>query len=183
MITTRFLATKDFHEYGTWMKSQSADDKHMFFGYAVQDQNIDALITKMTEHEADNYILVAENAAGVVGSLHIAITGAEVEFGLMVAPEHRGHGIASIMMEEALLWTRNRGYSELFMHCLTVNHPVQRLCRKYNLKTSNEYGESETKVKLPPPNLMTVTQEVAIRQKQAWRLLLRSTWPAADLYG
>ena len=183
MITTRFLLQHEYAEYATWLKNRDAEARNIYFGYAVTDENIDLLVEKILDHPDDHYFLVAESAVGWVGTVHIAITGDEVEFGLMVTKELRGQGIASRLMEEALLWARNRGYSELMMHCLTYNKPVQFLCRKHGLEVTNMYGESETKIKLSPPDFNTITKEAAIRNKQAWRLLLRKTWPAIDMYG
>lgn len=183
MITTRFLLSTEYPKYADWIKSQAQSDKHLYFGYAINDDGIDHLVEHIVKQADDHYFLVAEDPAGWIGTLHIAIVGAEVEFGLMVKPECRGRGIASRMMDEALLWARNRGYQELFMHCLTHNKPIQHLCHKHGLETTSMYGESETKVKLPPPNFGTLVQEATVRQKQAWRLMLRNTWPNAELYG
>lgn len=183
MITTRFLVDGEYSQYADWLKSRDLEARQLYFGYNTSDENIDELVKRIIDHSDDHYFLVAESATGWVGTLHIAIVGSEVEFGLMVAKELRGHGIGTLMMDEALLWARNRGYSELMMHCLTYNKPIQALCHKYGLETTNMYGESETKVKLPPANFATLTKEAAIRNKQAWRLMLRKTWPAVDMYG
>ena len=183
MITTRFLADSDYRLYAAWLKSQATDDRHLYFGYAINNDGIDILVDKIIAEQDNHYFLIAEDAAGWIGTLHIAIVGNEVEFGLMVKPECRGRGIASRLMDEALIWVRNRGYRELFMHCLTHNRPIQHLCHKHGLETTSEHGESETKVQLPPPNILTLTKEVNTRQKQLWSLLLRKTWPAVDMYG
>jgi GNAT superfamily N-acetyltransferase len=183
MITTRFLLDTEYAQYADWLKARDRESLALYFGYAVTDENIDLLVQKIIKNSDDHYFLVAESAVGWVGTVHIAVVGDEVEFGLMVTKELRGQGLASRMMEEALLWARNRGYSELMMHCLTYNKPIQFLCRKHGLEVTNMYGESETKMKLPPPDFTTLTKEAAIRNKQAWSLMLRKTWPAIDMYG
>jgi len=183
MLTTRFLSESEYAQYGDWMKSRDQEARNLYFGYNASDENIDSLIERVLANPDDNYFLVAETVNGWIGTIHIAITGSEVEFGLMVTKECRGQGIASQMMDEALVWARNRGYRELFMHCLSYNQPVKRLCHKYGLETSNMLGESETKVTLPPPNMLTYTKEAAIRNKQMWRMMLRNTWPGIEIYG
>jgi hypothetical protein len=88
------------------------------------------------------------------------------------------------MLEESLVWAKNRGYRDLFMHCLGWNKPIQHLCHKHGLKLRNVYGDSEVQVKLGPPTWMTVAQEVGIQQRNVFHTFLQnSTFLYQELYG
>lgn len=174
MITTRFLTVDEYKKYGDWMKSQDQDTLHMYFGFAVNSEYIDRLIKTITDNHKGHHFLVAEDADEIVGVIHIAESAInEVEFGVSVAKNRRQQGIANIMMKQAILWARNRGYGSLYMHCLTWNTPIKKLCMKHGLSVKSAYGESETKMTLPPCDLVSISQEIAVQQKNIYRMFLQ----------
>lgn len=178
MITTRFLSTAEYPEYADWVKKLNNDTRATYFGIVFTDEQIDNLVNGIVKNAENHHFLVAEYKGAWIGTIHIADTQpGEVEFGFIVDEEHRGHGIADRMMNEALLWTRNRGYSAVYMHCLSWNTPIKRLCSKYGMQLQTEYGETETKLALPPANLSTLTEEVINRNRQAYRMMLQTVNP------
>ena len=183
MITTRFLATYEYSQYATWLKGQDNETKHLYFGFMQSDENIDRLI-KNLKHP-DNFFLVAEHKGQWSGTVHIAVSAIdEVEFGVIVSSNFRGRGVADRMLSEAIIWSRNRGYATLYMHCLTWNQPIKRLCTKHGLMVNSSLGESETKMPLPPADITSVTKEIATRNKNIYRMLLQSTVPfIGEIYG
>lgn len=184
MIITRFLETSEYPKYGDWLKSQDDEAKQMFFGYAATDENIDALVQRVLDNPKDHHFLLAHNGKGEwLGTLHLAVVGDEVEFGFMIQQRYRGQRIASRLMEEGLLWVRNRGYKELFLHCLSYNVPVRKLCKKYGLAVTTMQTESETKIPVPPPSLASITLETAIRNRQIWRTVWSSIPMIDEIYG
>jgi len=184
MIVTEFLSFGQIDQYGRWLKSQNAETRELYFGVAGNDHVINHLMDRINSFPDDHYILVARDKNAWVGTLHIAVDGTTVEFGLIVAPERRGEGIASLMLEEALVWARNRGYRELFMHCLGWNKPIQHLCNKHGLKPRNAYGDAEVQIELSLPTWMTITKEVGIRQRNVFHTFLQnSTWLYREIYG
>jgi RimJ/RimL family protein N-acetyltransferase len=174
MLITEFLPFSQFNKYGDWLKSQDAETKQSYFGIATSDYVIDKLIDRIGDLPDDHYILVAHEHDQWVGSLHIATRDQQVEFGLIVATEHRGRGIANLMLEQGLVWARNRGYRALFMHCLGWNKPIQHLCHKHGLTARNMHGDSEVQVDLAPPSWATLTQEVRIQQRNIFHNFLQS---------
>ena len=184
MIVTEFLSFRQFNKYSDWLKSQDAETRELYFGVAGNDHVIDHLMDRINSFPDDNWILVARDGTSWAGTLHIAVDGTTVEFGLIVHTDYRGQGIASIMLEEAIVWAQNRGYKELFMHCLGWNKPIQHLCRKHGLKPRNAYGDAEVQIKLDPPSWMTITKEVGIRQRNVFHTFLQnSTWLYREIYG
>jgi GNAT superfamily N-acetyltransferase len=133
---------------------------------------------------ADHHFLVAKDAGRWVGTVHIAVSDKVVEFGIIVDDDYRGQGIAGILLDEAIVWSRNRGYRELFMHCLGWNKPIQHLCHKYGLETHNIYGDSEVEMKLDPANWITINKEICIKQRNWYhKLLQNNSMLYQEMYG
>jgi len=184
MIVTRFLPFTQSDQYGDWLHSQDAETKELYFGVGGADNIIDSLIDRIRSVPDDHYILVAKDRGTWVGTLHIAVNHKQVEFGLIVLPQCRGQGIANIMLEQAIVWARNRGYTELFMHCLGWNKPIQHLCHKHGLRPQNMYGDSEVQINLDPPSWFTIVKEAGIQQRNIFHTWLQnSTWIYQEIYG
>lgn len=181
MITTRFLFPHEYLEYATWVKKLDSATRQTYFGIPYTDEQVDNLVTGIVNKASNHHFLVAEFKGEWIGTIHIAqVTDTEVEFGFIVDAEHRGNGIADRMMQEAIVWARNRGYQSLYMHCLSWNTPIKRLCIKHGMELATEAGETETKLPLAPPDITTWTQEVAQRNRQAYRMVLQKIVPILE---
>jgi RimJ/RimL family protein N-acetyltransferase len=178
MITTRFLTPIEYLKYSAWVKKLDAETRATYFGVQYTDEQVDHLVNGIVADYGKHNFLVAEYKGEWIGTIHIANTvPGEVEFGFIVDKKHRGHGIADRMMDEALIWCRNRGYNSVYMHCLSWNTPIKRLCLKHGMELETEYGETETKLELPPADLTTLTTEVLTRNRQVYRMVLQSFNP------
>jgi GNAT superfamily N-acetyltransferase len=177
MITTRFLSEKEYGWYADWLKGQDEETLRLFFGVPVTDFYLEHLTESFVNHPDNNYFLVAESRGLWVGTVHIAVVNeTDIEFGVIVAHEHRNQGIADQLMQEAIVWARNRGYSNLYMHCLTWNRPIRHLAEKHGLAVKNftDGQEVESRIKLPPPTLVSLGQEIAHKNRNLYRLILQS---------
>ena len=176
MYTTQFLDAPKYHRYGQWLQEQDADTLQIYFGSAGPGI-IESLMLRI-EAEADRHtFLVATNCEGWLGTLHIAeVTPSQVEFGLLVHKNYRGLGIGNDLLTQGITWARNRGYTELFMHCLTHNAAIRHLCDKHGLEPRDLGGDSETKVALAPATWITVNQELVTRQHNLFYMALQQTW-------
>jgi len=185
MITTRFLAYSEYKDYAEWMKSQDSDSRHLYFGMGMTDDGIDALVEKIIREKHNHYFLVAEDRGIWVGTIHVAIQNVdEVEFGVMVATGRRKQGVADIMLREAIIWARNRGFHSLYMHCLSYNSAIKHLCIKHGLSVKTECGESDVKVPLPAPTPLTIGEEIANTTRNMYTLMLQRNMRAFEsLYG
>lgn len=175
MLRTEFLTLDNYALYGEWLKKQDEETRQMYFGVGSSDAIIDSLMEKIRMHPDEHFFLIAIEGNRWVGSTHIATKGKQVEFGLIVDPLHRGEGVASIMLEDALTWVRNRNYKELFMHCLTWNKPINHLCRKHGLTTRDMMGDSEVQIELDPPTWITLNKEVCIKQRNLFHAFIDSS--------
>ena len=102
----------------------------------------------------------------------------------MVSEEYRHKGIADQLMSEAITWIQNRGFSTLYLHCLNRNSAMKHLATKHGLQLHEEYGDIEATTRVPPPSLLTYTQEAMTANKNIFFANLQNTWgPYAELFG
>jgi GNAT superfamily N-acetyltransferase len=177
MPSNRFLKLTEYRQYANWLKEQDTETLSLYFGVPVSDYFIDNLVQTFIDNGSNHHFLVAERNGVWMGTVHIAVINeTDVEFGVIVEQAHRKQGIADQMMEEAILWARNRGYSNLFMHCLTWNRPIRHLCEKHGLDIKNftDGKEVESRCKLPPASLSSIGQEYAIKNRNLYRMILQS---------
>ena len=175
MITTEFLSVDEYSKFKDWLKIQDEETRQLYFGVAGSQHVIKDLMARVLASPDNHYFLVAKDGNRWVGTIHMAVTKKIVEFGVIVSNEYRGQGIAGEMLEEALLWARNRGYKELFMHCLTRNTAIRHLCEKHGLRTTNMLGDSEAKVNLAPPDMVTLAKEAVYKQRNIFHMWLQDT--------
>jgi GNAT superfamily N-acetyltransferase len=174
MLTTEFLLRDQFVKYGSWLKLQDPQTLHNYFGHSMGKKSIDALVKQFASDPKNHHFLVAKIDGKWVGTIHIASRETKVEFGLIVSPKYRKQGVASAMMDEAIIWARNRYYKDLFMHCISWNRPIKRLCEKHGLLPINMMGDSEANLHLEPPNWGTYFKEQMTMAKRNWLFMLQS---------
>ena len=184
MIVTEFLTIKDYPKFGDWLRIQDEETRQLYFGVAGSHNVIEALMDRVVGNPDEHYFLIAQDGDRWAGTIHIAVSGRVVEFGIIVDAEYRGQGVAGNMLDEAIVWARNRGYTELFMHCLGWNKPIQHLCHRHGLTTKNMYGDSEVAMKLPPANWVTINQEFCTKQRNWYHMFLQNNWALyQEMYG
>lgn len=174
MIITDFLPVEDYKQFGNWLEIQDEETRQLYFGVAGSQGIIKDLMDRVLRDTDNHYFLVAKDGNRWVGTIHIAVSGTIVEFGIIVDDDYRGQGVAGTMLDEAIIWARNRGYTELFMHCLGWNKPVQHLCHKHGLETHNMYGDSEVEMRLDPANWITINKEICIKQRNLFHKFLQN---------
>lgn len=184
MIITEFLPIEDYKQFGDWLEIQDEETRQLYFGVAGSQHVIKALMSRVLAEPEKHYFLVAKDNGRWIGTIHIAVNHTVVEFGVIVDEAYRSQGIASTLLDEAIVWSRNRGYRELFMHCLGWNKPIQHLCHRHGLETHNMYGDSEVEMKLDPANWITINKEICIKQRNLFhRFLQHNTMLYHKIYG
>ena len=185
MFATEFLSSKHHYQYGNWLKSQDDETRQLYFGVTGAPGLVESLIERIEAQPDQHEILVAKNCTEWLGTLHIAkINSTTVEFGIIVHKDYRGEGIGNAMLNEAIVWARNRNYSELFMHCLGRNKPIQHLCQKHGLMPRSMMGDSEVNMHLNPPSWATVASEVGIKQRNVYHTFLQNSQSLyQEIYG
>jgi GNAT superfamily N-acetyltransferase len=185
MFATEFLSSNHHYLYGDWLKTQDDETRQLYFGLTGGPGLIESLMERIEAEPERHEILVAKNCTEWLGTLHIAKIGkSQLEFGIIVHKDYRGEGIGNSMLEEAIVWARNRGYTELFMHCLGRNKPIQHLCHKHGLLPRSIMGDSEVNMHLNPPSWATIASEVGIKQRNVYHTFLQnSQYLYREMYG
>lgn len=164
MISTFFLPSSRWAEYGEWLKKLDSETLFDYFGLITQNVVIDHQIKKMSQEKEQHHVLIAAKNGQWIGATHIATNFPDVEFGLIVLKESRQQGIASLMLDECLNFARNRRFKFLYMHCIQKNIAIQQLCNKYDLIPRNIMGDAEVKLELAPPNFQSYLKELSLKQ-------------------
>jgi GNAT superfamily N-acetyltransferase len=172
MLTTEFLGRNQFSEYGSWLKSQDPQTLHDYFGYSLTNEAINSLTQQFSLNLKSHRFLIAKIDGQWAGTIHIAIKGKEIEFGVIVALQYRKQGVANVLMDEAITWARNRYYKDLFMHCISWNRPIKYLCQKHGLEPRNMMGDSEANLRLTPPTYATFFKEQLFFQRN-WLVMFQ----------
>lgn len=185
MLATRFLPIHEFEQYGTWLREQSAESLATYFGIAVSPTFINSLLDGILSNPEEHYFLIATQGNKWVGVIHMArVSEKDMEFGIMVSENHRHQGIADQLMSEAIVWIRNRGFDTLYLHCLNRNSAMKHLATKHGLEVHEEHGDAEVATHVPPPSLLTYTQEALTANKNIFFMNLQNAWrPFTELAG
>ena len=110
------------------------------------------------------------------------ISETDMEFGVMVSEDYRHQGIADELMQQAITWIQNRGFNTLYLHCLNRNSAMKHLATKHGLELHEQYGDIEATTRVPPPSLLTYTQEMLTNNKNIFFINLQNMWaPYADI--
>jgi GNAT superfamily N-acetyltransferase len=177
MISTRFLSTEEYYKFGNWLKGLNAEDRGLYFGMAVTDEYIDRLISRITADVDQHTFLVSYNCTGWLGVLHIArISRDAIEFGVSVYEEYRNFGIGSDLLKEGIVWARNRGYQQLYLHCVKWNTAMAHLASKHDLAMTNQDGDVDVMSRLAPPSWYSLQQETADVNRRIFHLFLNRTF-------
>lgn len=185
MIATRFLSISDYELYGSWLREQSEETLTTYFGIAVTDTYIDHLVNGIVSNPEQHYFLVATQGTVWTGVIHMArISEHDMEFGIVVAEQYRGQGIADQLMSEAIVWIRNRGFDTLYLHCVTWNRAMKHLAHKHGLTMHEDHGDTEVCTHIPPASMISYAQEAVTRNRNIFIMSLQNSWhPFNQLLG
>ena len=185
MISTCFLSIDHYELYGSWLREQSEETLSTYFGIAVSTTYINHLVDGIASNPEEHYFLIATQGDAWVGVVHMArISEREMEFGIMVAEQHRGQGIANQLMSEAITWIRNRGFDTLYLHCVTWNLAMKHLAHKHGLIMHEDHGDTEVRTHIPPPSMISYAQEAATRNRNIFIMSLQQAWfPFNEMLG
>jgi RimJ/RimL family protein N-acetyltransferase len=177
MIATRFLSINDYELYSSWLREQSEETLTTYFGIAVGPTYITQLVDGIARNPQEHYFLIAVQGSAWVGVVHMArISKTKMEFGIMVAEQYRGQGIADRLMSEAIVWIRNRGFDTLYLHCVTWNLAMKHLASKHGLIMYEDHGDTEVCTHIPTASMISYAQEAVTRNCNTFIMSLHQAW-------
>jgi GNAT superfamily N-acetyltransferase len=185
MITTRFLSIDHYELYGSWLREQSEETLNTYFGIATSPTYITHLIDGIISNPEEHYFLIATQGTTWAGVIHMArISERDMEFGVMVAESYRNQGIADLLMSEAIIWIRNRGFDTLYLHCVAWNRAMKHLAHKHGLVMQEDHGDVDVCTRIPPPSMISYAQEAATRNRNIFVMGVQQAWqPFNELLG
>jgi GNAT superfamily N-acetyltransferase len=185
MISTCFLGVTDYELYGSWLREQSEETLNAYFGAAVGADHIDQLVSAVLANPEEHYFLIATQGSTWTGVIHMArISERDMEFGVMVAEKYRNQGIADLLMSEAIVWIRNRGFDTLYLHCVAWNRAMKHLAHKHGLDMQEDHGDADVCSRIPPPSMISYAQEAVTRNRNIFIMSLQQAWrPFNELLG
>ena len=146
------------------------EDRRLRFGYAVDDVTIRAYVRGL-DPRAHRLIVHLDDNGRVVGAVHLAPSGGNVEFGVSVDSAWRGQGLGRQLFERAVLWARNRGLRKAHVYCLTDNRAMRHIARTAGMEIELEAGESAGALALVPATPFSLLREMTAER---WALYERS---------
>lgn len=156
----RRLYTHERPLYAEHLKRLADNDRRLRFARGgVSDAWIDDHVAGIAE---DDLILAALERERVVGAAHVALSGELAEVGVSVDSDNRTGGIGSDLLRQAVTFARNRRAGKLYTLCLSENRSMVALARRTGLAVHYQGGEAEAFLDLPPPDPVTIGQEVSI---------------------
>jgi RimJ/RimL family protein N-acetyltransferase len=132
------------------------------FGTPVTDYFIDRYAARALSADAiiHGYFVdgILRGCAELRGLDMLAPREAEAAFSIEKA--FQNNGVGSLLMGRTILTARNRGIKKLYMNCLSHNHPMQAIARKYHADLKFEAGDVVAEIANARPDPMSLLREV-----------------------
>lgn len=135
-----------------------AEDRRLRFGVPVSAETIAGYVEKL-DFSRDAIFGVRDDPRSLIGFTHVAQQDDGVELGLSVDVLQRNRGIAQAMFRRALLHARNRGFRQLYMHCLSENAAMMHIAREADMRIVIDGADRDASLSLPPATALSVGAE------------------------
>jgi RimJ/RimL family protein N-acetyltransferase len=84
----------------------------------------------------------------------------EAEAAFSIEKPFQNNGVGSALMGRTILAARNRGIKKLYMNCLSHNHPMQAIARKYDADLKFEAGDVMAEITNAHPDPLSLLHEM-----------------------
>lgn len=169
-VPVRSLAPRHRHRIAKHLKTLSGHDRHLRFGHAATDEQIDKYVESI-DFERDEVFGVFNWRVDLIAMAHLANAAlprrgasAVAEFGVSVAAKARGRGYGARLFEHAVMHARNRRVQTLLIHALSENTAMLQIVRKAGAKVDHHGPDTEARLKLPPETVVTKFGEMLEQQ-------------------
>ena len=130
------------------------EDRRLRFGTPLRDESIAAYV-KRIDFVRGGVFAVHDGAMRLLAVIHVAVTGERAELGLSVLPEARNQGLGTALLERAIMYLRNRGTGEAFVHCLSENGAMMHMARKLDMRVVPCGAETDAHIVISPATPQT----------------------------
>jgi RimJ/RimL family protein N-acetyltransferase len=139
--------------------SLQGDDRRLRFGSNINDDGLREYVARLDFDRDGLFAVHDDEDIRLLAVIHVASTRDSAELGLSVLQGHRGQGLGSALFTRAVTYLRNRGTSEVFVHCLSENGAMMHLARKNGMRIMPAGTETDARLALDPATAQTLFTE------------------------
>ena len=187
MVPIRELSERHRARIRAHLLKLDESDRYLRFGYAANDEQV-ARYADNLDFGRDDIFGIFNRRLELIAMAHLAYTDlAEhsncAEFGVSVLKTARGLGLGTRLFARAVLHSRNKGVTMMFIHALSENTAMLKIARNAGARVKRDGTESEAYLQLPAAGLDTQVSELLNNQvaevdyqlkkqaKQFWTIL------------
>ena len=126
------------------------EDRRLRFGAPLREEAIAAYVARI-DFVHDGVVAVHDGSMRLLAVIHVAFAQKSAELGLSVLPEARNQGVGTALFERAVMYLRNRGASEAFIHCLSENGAMMHIARRLGMSIIPCGPETDARIRIDPP--------------------------------
>ncbi len=156
----------------------TAEDLRLRFEHVICEASLLKYVDSIDLGQ-DVVLGVFDDSLELAGVAHLGLRGEMAEFGVSVAPGHRGEGIGTALFRRAREYCRNHRITSLFVHCLKENAPMMHIARKAGMEIVLDASEAEAHLQVPPGDALSFTGELLDDRVGLFDLALKSQFLAA----
>ena len=117
-------------------------DRYLRFGYAANDEQIRRYAEQLN-FERDEIFGIYNRRLELIAMAHLAFSENPehkpcAEFGVSVLKQARGRGFGARLFERAVMHARNEGVNMVFIHALSENTAMLKICLLYTSDAADE---------------------------------------------
>jgi RimJ/RimL family protein N-acetyltransferase len=158
----RKLWASDAQAYGDHLQRLDEISRRNRFGGTVADTFIRGHAERAFEPENVLYGFLADGVLRGVAELRpFSPHAPQAEAAFSIERPWQSHGVGTELLERTLLAARNRGIKQLHITCLSENHRMQQLARKFDAELRRDDDDSVIgEVEAPYPTPMSLMREM-----------------------
>jgi RimJ/RimL family protein N-acetyltransferase len=154
-----FTETEKFRDHLLRMDGAS---RRMRFGMAVDDDFIRRYAAQTSQYQSVIYGFFVGREMHAAAELRMIGTSwhGEAEAAFSVERQYQDSGVGTELLGRIIVASRNRGVERLYMNCLSENHRMQSVAKKYEAELFFDHGEVVGKLAPAYPTPMSLWSEV-----------------------
>jgi len=157
------------------------EDLRLRFEHAISEATLMQYVDSL-DFEHDAVFGVFDDRLELAGVAHLGLRGEIAEFGVSVAPGHRGEGVGTALYRRAYEYCRNHRIRTLFVHCLHENAAMMHIARKAGMEIVTDANEVEAHLRVPAGDPLSFTEEMIDDRVGLFDLALKSQFLAARTF-
>jgi len=133
----------------------NSQDRYLRFGYPVTPEQLANYVSKSfltvnTRQRADFWFGIKQGDE-LVATLHVATLDDTAEFAFTTADAHRGRKLGQLLFARGYQLVSEYSITRIYMVCLSSNHAMRHIAKKFGLAVMTQGSESEGSVNIQYP--------------------------------